>query len=119
MTGKGKRLMRLKALCVSLLLILAAAGSRTTANAQAVDTIKVGTLTLPIFAPVLTNVMKAREFARKNGLNVELVPYPAISAYYAGFATGEVDTILGGRRIFRSCARKAFLCRSLRRPYRF
>lgn len=91
----------IRALGLILLTISAAVESCGPVGAQQIDSIKVGTLTLPVFAPVITNVMKAREFDRKHGLDVQLVRYPAISGYYAGFATGEVDALLGGPTYFQ------------------
>jgi ABC-type nitrate/sulfonate/bicarbonate transport system substrate-binding protein len=75
----------------------------TTAPSAAQDKpkIKVGSLTLPVFAPIVVNIMKAKGFDAKNGFELEAVTYPSIAAYYAGLATGEVDTLIGGPTFFQ------------------
>ncbi|MET0970953.1 MAG: ABC transporter substrate-binding protein [Tardiphaga sp.] len=75
--------------------------SLTPAVAQATPTIKVGSLTLPVFAPIIVNIMKAQKFDAKNGFNADVQVYPSFSSYYAGFATGEVDTLIGGPTYFQ------------------
>lgn len=67
-----------------------------TAYAQDKPKIKVGSLTIPVFAPIVVNLLKARGFDAAHGFDLEVVKYPSISAYYAGLATGEVDVLLGG-----------------------
>ncbi len=69
--------------------------------AQDKPKIKVGSLTLPVFAPIVLNIMKAKGFDAKNGFELEVVTYPAFPAYYAGLATGEVDTLIGGPTFFQ------------------
>ncbi|MBA2439439.1 MAG: ABC transporter substrate-binding protein [Thermoleophilaceae bacterium] len=76
-----------------------AAGPR--AFAQSRPKIKVGSLTLPVFAPILANVMKAKGFDTKAGFDLEITAYPSIAAYYAGLATGEIDTLIGGPTYFQ------------------
>lgn len=66
------------------------------ASAQDKPKIKVGSLTIPVFAPIVVNILKARGFDAAHGFDLEIVKYPSISAYYAGLATGEVDALLGG-----------------------
>jgi ABC-type nitrate/sulfonate/bicarbonate transport system substrate-binding protein len=69
--------------------------------AQEKPKIKVGSLTLPVFAPIVVNIMKAKGFDAKNGFELEAVTYPSIAAYYAGLSTGEVDTLIGGPTFFQ------------------
>ena len=71
------------------------------ARAQDKPTIKVSSLTIPVFSPIVWNILKAQHFDTKNGFNLELHPYPSISAYYAAFATGETDALFGGPTILQ------------------
>lgn len=73
----------------------------TASLAQPVEKLKLGTLTVPATPPVINNIIKAQKFDTKNGLEIELVAYPSISAYYAGLATGEVDVLIGGPTYFQ------------------
>ena len=82
-------------------LILAAAGVFSAAQAQQKPVIKVSSLTLPVFNPLVWNIMKARGFDAKNGFELDIHPYPSISAVYAAFATGETDVLIGGPTIFQ------------------
>jgi NitT/TauT family transport system substrate-binding protein len=54
-----------------------------------------------VFAPIVANLLKARGFDAKHGFELENRPYPSISAYYAGLATGEIDTLIGGPTYFQ------------------
>jgi ABC-type nitrate/sulfonate/bicarbonate transport system substrate-binding protein len=71
------------------------------AQAQDKPTIKVSSLTLPVFNPLVWNIMKARGFDAKHGFNLDIKAYPSISAFYAGFATGETDVLIGGPTVFQ------------------
>jgi ABC-type nitrate/sulfonate/bicarbonate transport system substrate-binding protein len=71
------------------------------AQAQQKPAIKVSSLTLPVFNPLVWNVMKARGFDAKHGFELDIHAYPSISAFYAGFATGETDALIGGPTIFQ------------------
>jgi ABC-type nitrate/sulfonate/bicarbonate transport system substrate-binding protein len=71
------------------------------AQAQDKPTIKVSSLTLPVFNPLVWNIMKARGFDAKHGFNLDIHAYPSISAFYAGFATGETDVLIGGPTVFQ------------------
>ena len=73
----------------------------TGAQAQQKPVIKVSSLTLPVFNPLVWNIMKAQGFDAKNGFELDIHPYPSISAFYAGFATGETDVLIGGPTIFQ------------------
>ncbi|MET0721592.1 MAG: ABC transporter substrate-binding protein [Tardiphaga sp.] len=75
--------------------------SMSTARADPKPKIRIGSLTLPVFAPIIVNIMKARRFDTKNGFDAEVQVYPSFSSYYAGFATGEVDTLIGGPTYFQ------------------
>lgn len=71
------------------------------AQAQQKPVIKVSSLTLPVFNPLVWNIMKAKGFDAKNGFELDARPYPSISAFYAAFATGETDVLIGGPTILQ------------------
>jgi NitT/TauT family transport system substrate-binding protein len=71
------------------------------AQAQQKPVIKVSSLTLPVFNPLVWNIMKARGFDAKNGFELDAKAYPSISAFYAAFATGETDVLIGGPTILQ------------------
>jgi len=74
------------------------------ALAQQKPVIKVSSLTLPVFNPLVWNVMKARGFDAKHGFELDIHAYPSIAAFYAAFATGETDALIGGPTIFQKLA---------------
>src|SRR3954447_22129311 len=81
---------------------VAALGLSTPAvRAQDKPTIKVSSLTLPVFNPLVWNVMKARGLDVKNGFELDIKAYPSISGFYAAFATGETDVVIGGPTILQ------------------
>jgi NitT/TauT family transport system substrate-binding protein len=69
--------------------------------AQAKPVIKASSLVLPVFNPIVWNIIKARGFDAKNGFELDPKPYPSISALYAAFATGETDAIIGGPTVLQ------------------
>src|SRR6266851_3426707 len=69
--------------------------------AQQKPVIKVSSLTLPVFNPLVWNVMKARGLDAAHGFELDIHAYPSISAFYAGFATGETDVLIGGPTILQ------------------
>jgi ABC-type nitrate/sulfonate/bicarbonate transport system substrate-binding protein len=71
------------------------------AQAQDKPTIRVSSLTLPVFNPLVWNVMKAKGIDAKHGFNLDVHAYPSISAFYAGFSTGETDALIGGPTVFQ------------------
>jgi NitT/TauT family transport system substrate-binding protein len=68
--------------------------------------IRVSSLTLPVFNPLVWNIMKARGLDAKNGFELDIKAYPSISAFYAGFATGETDALIGGPTILQKLAQE-------------
>jgi ABC-type nitrate/sulfonate/bicarbonate transport system substrate-binding protein len=89
--------------CVAALamaLAFATSGFSTT-QAQDKPKIKASSLTLPVFNPLVWNVMKARGLDLKNGFELDARPYPSISAFYAAFATGETEVLIGGPTILQ------------------
>ena len=82
--------------------VVAVAGAWTQpAQAQQKPVIKVSSLTLPVFNPLVWNIMKARKFDEKHGFELDIRAYPSISAFYAGFATGETDVLIGGPTVLQ------------------
>lgn len=70
-------------------------------QAQQKPVIKVSSLTLPVFNPLVWNIMKAKGFDAKNGFELDAHAYPSISGFYAGFAKGETDVLIGGPTILQ------------------
>jgi ABC-type nitrate/sulfonate/bicarbonate transport system substrate-binding protein len=81
--------------------VIAIAALVPPAQAQQKPVIKVSSLTLPVFNPLVWNIMKARGFDAKHGFELDIHAYPSIAAFYAGFATGETDALIGGPTIFQ------------------
>jgi NitT/TauT family transport system substrate-binding protein len=75
--------------------------SATTAVAQQKPKITVSSLTLPVFNPIVWNIMKARGLDAKHGFELDIKAYPSISAFYAGFSTGETEAVIGGPTILQ------------------
>jgi len=69
--------------------------------AQQRPKISVSSLTLPVFNPIVWNIMKARGFDAKHGFELDIKAYPSISAFYAAFSTGETEALIGGPTIFQ------------------
>lgn len=63
--------------------------------------IRVGSFTFASLASVMSWIIQGKGFGRRHGLEVEVVPYGSVSAYYAGLTSGEVDTIAGGPLVFQ------------------
>jgi len=95
MVGLSRR--SVPALIAALVVALVSA----TASAQDKPRLRVSSLTLPVFNPIVWNIMKQRGFDAKNGFELEIRPYPSISAFYAAFATGETDVLVGGPTILQ------------------
>ena len=88
---------RLVTALAALIVAAVAAGAPLAARAQSKVEIRVAALTLPVFNPIIVNIMREKGFDARHGLDVEVRPFPSISAFYAAFATGEVDTtVVGG-----------------------
>jgi ABC-type nitrate/sulfonate/bicarbonate transport system substrate-binding protein len=83
--------------CVAALTVYCVPGAR----AQQKPIIKVSSLTLPVFNPLVWNIMKARGIDAKHGFELDAKAYPSISAFYAAFATGETDVLIGGPTILQ------------------
>jgi NitT/TauT family transport system substrate-binding protein len=88
----------LVALAVGSAIVFVAA---TASVAQQKPKITVSSLTLPVFNPIVWNIMKARGFDAKNGFELDIKAYPSISAFYAAFSTGETEAVIGGPTILQ------------------
>jgi ABC-type nitrate/sulfonate/bicarbonate transport system substrate-binding protein len=75
--------------------------SPTMAHAQTKPKISASSLTLPVFNPIVWNIMKARGLDAKSGFELDIHAYPSISAFYAGFSTGETEALIGGPTILQ------------------
>src|SRR5436309_10331310 len=73
----------------------------TGAYAQTKPKITVSSLTLPVFNPLVWNIMKAKGIDTKHGFELDIHAYPSISAFYAGFTTGETEVLIGGPTILQ------------------
>lgn len=71
------------------------------AIAQDRPKVRGGSLTLPVLAPLVMNVMKEKGLDAKHGFDLEIKPYPSIAAYYAALATGEIDALMGGPTVMQ------------------
>jgi len=96
-------MLKLTRRCVTTLVAAAVIALSSAAAVQAQDkpTIRVSSLTLPVFNPLVWNIMKARGFDEKHGFVLDAKAYPSISAFYAAFATGETDVLIGGPTVLQ------------------
>lgn len=89
----------------ALIAIAAAIGisSASFAQAPAAEAVKIriGNLAFPSHSAMLLNLLKAKGFDRKHGLDMEVKAYGAVGAYYASAATGETDGVPGGPLVFQ------------------
>jgi ABC-type nitrate/sulfonate/bicarbonate transport system substrate-binding protein len=69
--------------------------------AQQRPKITASSLTLPVFNPLVWNIMKARGLDAKHGFELDAKAYPSISAFYAAFSTGETEALIGGPTILQ------------------
>src|SRR5437667_12578475 len=75
-----------------------------TAAAQDAIKVKMGRIAFPTYVTVMVDLVKETGLDRKNGIDLNIVPFGAIPAYYGAVATAEVSTLgLGshGRRQVR------------------
>jgi len=87
---------------LSVLAIISVLGLGLPALAQDRVRVKVAALTLPVFNPIIVNLMKEKGIDARHGLEMDVKAYPSIAAFYAALATGEVDTtVVGGPTVFQ------------------
>lgn len=70
-------------------------------SAQEPLKIKLSNLGFPSHTGLIINVLKARGFDKKHGLDIEPTPYGTISAYYGSLASGESHMLAGGPLVFQ------------------
>ncbi|HEU5322014.1 MAG TPA: hypothetical protein VFX28_14500, partial [Methylomirabilota bacterium] len=63
--------------------IVALASAGPPARAQERVRIRVAALTLPVFNPIIVNLMKDRGIDARHGLEMDVKAYPSIAAFYA------------------------------------
>lgn len=91
--------MRKSAAVVLGLFVVAAVAS--IAPAQEPVKVKIGNLGFPSHSAMIINVLKAKALDKKHGVDVEVKPYGAVSAYYGSMASGETDGVPGGPLVFQ------------------
>ena len=77
-------------------IILAMFAGLDNASADALTQISVSRLTLPGAITAIVDVIKAKGFDRKHGIDLVVKNYSSISAFYAATFTGEVDMSVSG-----------------------
>jgi ABC-type nitrate/sulfonate/bicarbonate transport system substrate-binding protein len=89
----------IRPVALALLLVLLGCGA---AAAQERVKLRVAALTLPVFNPIIVNLMKEQGIDTRHGLELEVKSYPSIAAFYAALATGEVDsTVVAGPTVLQ------------------
>ena len=63
--------------------------------------IRTGNFTFPALASVMAPIIKEKGFDSASGFRLEVMNYGSVSAYYAGLAVGEVDTLPGGPHVLQ------------------
>jgi ABC-type nitrate/sulfonate/bicarbonate transport system substrate-binding protein len=81
--------------------VLAVVVATTTVPAQEPVKVKMGNLGFPSHAAMIVGVLKEKGFDKKNGIDMEIKVYGAISAYYGSLASGETDGVGGGPLVFQ------------------
>jgi ABC-type nitrate/sulfonate/bicarbonate transport system substrate-binding protein len=71
------------------------------AAAQDPIKVKMGRIAFPTYVTVMVDVIKEAGLDRKNGIDLEIVPFGAISAYYGAVASGEVETLGIGTHVLQ------------------
>src|SRR2546422_4850195 len=82
-----------------LMLVLTLASGR--APAEAPIRAKIARLAFPSLVTMMVDVVKDQGLDRKNGIDLEVQTYGAISAFYAALATGEVDMTVAGPHVLQ------------------
>jgi ABC-type nitrate/sulfonate/bicarbonate transport system substrate-binding protein len=96
-----RKLLRFPALIAVAAALGIASASFAQAPAQDPVKIKIGNLGFPSQSAMILNLLKAKGFDRKHGIDMEVKVYGAVSAYYASAATGETDGVPGGPLVFQ------------------
>lgn len=69
--------------------------------AQDLMKVRVANLSFPAQSGLIIHVLKEKGFDKKHGVDMEVKPYGAISAYYGAAAAGEIDVMGGGLLVFQ------------------
>lgn len=75
--------------------------SATSVAAQEPFRIAFGRLSFPSHVAMITDVIKGQGLDRKNGIDLDLRNFGAVSAFYAAQATGEVQGGIGGPLVYQ------------------
>ena len=89
---------RVKAVVVVALAVLGLAGPTA---AQEPIKVKMGRVAFPSYVTVMVDVVKEAGLDKKNGIDLEVVSFGAISAYYGALASGEVETLGIGTHVLQ------------------
>jgi ABC-type nitrate/sulfonate/bicarbonate transport system substrate-binding protein len=73
----------------------------TSTPAQEPAKIKIGNLGFPSHSAMIVGVLKAKDFDKKHGIDMDVKVYGAVSAYYGSAASGETDGLTGGPLVFQ------------------
>lgn len=71
------------------------------AAAQEPIKVKMGRVAFPSYVTVMLDIVKDQGLDRKNGIDLEVASFGAISAYYGAIASGEVDTLGIGTHVLQ------------------
>jgi NitT/TauT family transport system substrate-binding protein len=81
--------------------ILAVVVATVSVPAQELVKVRMGNLGFPSHAAMIVGVLKEKGFDKKNGIDMEVKVYGAVSAYYGSLASGETDGVGGGPLVFQ------------------
>ncbi len=71
------------------------------AAAQDLIKVKLGRISFPTMITMMVDVVKEQGLDRRNGIDLEVSSYGAVSAYYAAQASGEIDVGGGGPHVLQ------------------
>jgi ABC-type nitrate/sulfonate/bicarbonate transport system substrate-binding protein len=92
----------MKCLIKPALLVLAfSLGSVSAGTAEEQVHVKIGRLAFPSMGTIMNDIVKAKGFDKKHGIDLEVITASAISGYYGALANGEVDMTAGGPLVFQ------------------
>jgi ABC-type nitrate/sulfonate/bicarbonate transport system substrate-binding protein len=94
----------LRTLAILVTMVASALFSINAASAQEKEKVRIGLIDRDgsIIVPLFLN--EDQELKDRLGLDLELVVYPSVPAYWTGFAAGEVDALIGGYTNFAAMA---------------
>lgn len=71
------------------------------AAAQDLIKVKMGRIAFPSYVTVMLDIVKDQGLDRKNGIDLDIQSFGAISAYYGALASGEVETLGIGTHVLQ------------------